>query len=142
MNEFSVPVWTRIVLTAAGIYNLLWGVWVVLLPATVFELAGLAPVNYPEIWQCVGMLVGVYGIGYLVAASHPLRHWPIVFVGLLGKVLGPMGMVWAIIKGTFPLHMAWVCVTNDLIWWPPFAIILWRAYSASSDQIVLVKCCT
>ena len=38
--------------------------------------------RYPQIWQCVGMIVGVYGVGYLVAASDPLRHWPIVLVGM------------------------------------------------------------
>lgn len=57
-------------------------------PPPPFDLTGIARVNYPEIWQCVGMIVGVivgvYGIGYLVAASDPRRHWPIVLVGLLG----------------------------------------------------------
>jgi small multidrug resistance pump len=45
--------------------------------------------RYPDIWQCVGMIVGVYGVGYLIAAFDPLRHWPVILVGLLGKVLGP-----------------------------------------------------
>ena len=29
------------------------------------------------------MIVGVYGIGYIIAAGNPYKHWPIIFVGLL-----------------------------------------------------------
>src|SRR5262249_18880392 len=87
----TIPAGMKVVLTAAGVYNLVWGSWVILSPAAVFRWAGMPPTNYPQIWQCVGMIVGVYGIGYLIAARDPFRHWPIVFVGLLGKVLGPVG---------------------------------------------------
>lgn len=120
------PGWYRTVLVLAGLYNLLWGALVVVFPLAPFRWAGMAPPNYPEIWQCVGMIVGVYGIGYLIAATDPLRHWPIVFVGFLGKVLGPIGMVDAIWHRRLPPAAGWVCVTNDLIWWLPFGIFLWR----------------
>jgi len=127
-------VWMRSVLMCAGFYNLLWGAWVSAYPSALFRLAGMAPINYPQIWQCVGMIVGVYGIGYLIAARDPLRHWPIVFVGLLGKVLGPIGMLLSILKHDFPLNMAWVCLTNDLIWWIPFGLILYDASSAALEK--------
>jgi hypothetical protein len=119
----------RTVLCLAGIYNLLWGGLVVLSPQTPFRWAGLLPINYPEVWQCVGMVVGVYGLGYLIAARDPFRHWPIVFVGLLGKIFGPIGMLWSVLHHTLPWVAAWVCVTNDLVWWIPFAGILCRAYN-------------
>jgi hypothetical protein len=121
------PRWMRGALCAAGIYNLSWGTFVICFPELPFKWAGLAPINYPEVWQCVGMIVGVYGIGYLIAARDPLRHWPIVLVGLLGKICGPIGMAWAISHGRLPAAAAWVCLTNDLIWWWPFATILYRA---------------
>lgn len=104
------------------------GAFVVCFPSLLFRWAKMEPTNYPEIWQCVGMIVGVYGVGYFIAAFNPLRHWPIVLVGLLGKLAGPLGMAQAIWQGRFPLAAAWLSVTNDLIWWIPFGIILWRAY--------------
>ncbi|RYD79488.1 MAG: alkyl hydroperoxide reductase [Verrucomicrobiaceae bacterium] len=122
------------VLWAAGIYNLLWGAFVVLFPQLPFQWAGMAPINYPEIWQCVGMIVGVYGVGYIIAARDPFRHWPIIFVGLLGKVLGPIGMADAIFRGRLPLEAGWTCVTNDLIWWGPFIVILYRAYMSQRSS--------
>lgn len=125
------PAWMTQVLWTAGIYNLAWGALVVVLPLAPFRWAGLPPPNYPEIWQCLGMVVGVYGVGYIIAACAPLKHWPIVLVGLLGKLLGPLGMLWAIERGRLPLVAGWLCVTNDLIWWLPFSIILYRASRAA-----------
>ena len=87
------PRWMSHWLVAAGIYNLLWGGLTVLLPSWLFTLTGMEQPRYPFIWQCVGMIVGVYGIGYLAAASDPVRHWPIVLVGFLGKIFGPLGYV-------------------------------------------------
>jgi peroxiredoxin len=101
---------------------------VVLFPLAVFRWAGLDPPRYPQLWQGVGMVVGVYGVGYLVAAGDPLRHWPIVLVGLLGKVLGPIGFLGAVLAGELPWALGWMIVANDLIWWLPFALILAAAY--------------
>jgi len=123
----TVPLWMRRVLLAAAAYNLSWGVFAILSPLTIFRLAGFNPLPvYPELWQCIGMMVGVYGIGYGIAALDPVRHWPIVLVGLLGKIFGPIGFVSAANSGRFPIAMGWTILTNDLIWWIPFSLILWK----------------
>lgn len=117
-------------LIAAGLYNLIWGAVVILAPGQFFELAAMEPMRYPAIWQCVGMIVGVYGIGYLIAAGDSRVHWPIILVGLLGKLLGPIGFAYALADGVFPVRFLWVLVFNDLIWWVPFVMILWDATRA------------
>ena len=122
------------VLWAAAIYNLAWGGFVVLYPELPFRWAGMPPPNYPELWQCIGMMVGVFGVGYAIAARDSIRYWPIVLVGLLGKILGPIGFVHAALAGRLPWRVGWTIVSNDLIWWLPFALILraaWRARKAS-----------
>jgi hypothetical protein len=106
----------------------LWGSLVVLAPLAPFRWAGMEPPRYPEIWQCLGMVIGVYGIGYACAARDPARHWPIVLVGLLGKVFGPLGFLYAAVRGVLPWRFGWTIVTNDLIWWVPFALMLRHAY--------------
>jgi hypothetical protein len=118
----------RTVLIAAGIYNLVWGAAVVALPGLLFAWAQMEPPRYPMIWQCVGMIVGVYGIGYLAAAGDAYRHWPIVLVGFLGKVLGPIGFLGAALRGDLPWAWGATIITNDLIWWVPFALMLHGAY--------------
>lgn len=131
------PRWMRHVLIAAGIYNLAWGAFVVLFPNVMFRVLGMPLPNYPQIWQCVGMIVGVYGIGYLAASRDPLRHWPITLVGFLGKIFGPIGFLDAAIRGDLPWRFGATILTNDLIWWLPFAMILlaaWKQERARSSQ--------
>ena len=120
------PKLERTVLLAAAAYNVLWGAWVVLLPHHVFDLTGMERPLYPMIWQSVGMIVGVYGIGYGIAAYDRDRHWPIVLVGFLGKVFGPIGFVYHFFLGNFPASFWWITVFNDLIWILPFYLILNR----------------
>lgn len=128
------PRWMSIVLWAAAIYNLAFGFVVVVFPLAPFHWLDLELPNYPQIWQCIGMIVGVYGVGYAIAAGNPLHHWPIVLVGLLGKVFGPLGFLDAALRGELPWQFGFINVTNDLIWWVPFALILWRAYKASLTE--------
>jgi len=123
--------WMSVVLIAAGMYNLIWGGAVVGAPSLFFDLVDLAPPRYPQIWQTVGMIVGVYGVGYLIAATDPLRHWPIVLVGFLGKTFGPIGFASALAREDLPLAFGATIVTNDLIWWPFFLAILLAAASNS-----------
>lgn len=126
------PRWMATVLVLAGVYNLAWGAWVVLFPTLSFGSSGLdqpgKPLDYPQLWQCIGMIVGVYGIGYLAAATNPVAHWPVVLVGFLGKLFGPAGYVYGVVVGqTRPEAIATI-LFNDLIWWVPFFLILRRAY--------------
>jgi small multidrug resistance pump len=120
--------WMKWVLLAAGVYNIVWGVFVVAFPLAPFRWFDMELPNYPEIWQCVGMIVGVYGVGYAIAAFDPVRHWVIVLVGFLGKFFGPIGFVNAALQGKLSWSFGWVNVTNDLIWLVPFTLILYRAY--------------
>lgn len=114
----------QVTLRIAAVYNLLWGAWVVLFPQHFFKVLGMAPTNYPMIWQGMGMVIGVYGVGYWLAAYNPLRHWPMVFVGLLGKVFGPIGFFLNYWNGTVPFNFFYTLITNDFIWWVPFALIV------------------
>ncbi|MGL6073681.1 MAG: alkyl hydroperoxide reductase [Fimbriiglobus sp.] len=133
----SSPRWMTWVLRAAGVYNLAWGLFVILLPSFSFAWSGLQkegkPLDYPQLWQCIGMIVGVYGIGYIAAARAPLTHWPVVLVGFLGKIFGPIGYVYGVIQGETPPELIVTNFFNDIIWWVPFGLILLRSYQARHE---------
>jgi hypothetical protein len=118
--------WMRRWLLAAGVYNLIWGAGVVLAPDAPLALFGVEPLvgTGRAIWQCLGMVIGVYGIGYLAASIDPVRHWPIVLVGFLGKIFGPIGFVWCAARGEIDWRFGLTIPTNDLLWWIPFFLIL------------------
>jgi hypothetical protein len=116
--------WHRSVFLAAGVYNIAWGIWSAFDPQWLFRFAGMPLLNQPAVFACLGMVVGLYGILYLDVARVPERGWLIAAVGLTGKVLGPIGMAWLVYSGAWPLSAIVLCVTNDFIWWIPFALYL------------------
>ncbi len=141
MNFEKVPYWPSAVLRIAAVYNVVWGTWVILFPNHLFDLTGLDHPNYPGIWQCVGMIVGVYGIGYWIASNDFVRHWPIVLVGFIGKILGPIGFFQSAYFGRLPWSWVVIIMLNDIVWWLPFAAILYLAakyHSAPSFDPSLV----
>jgi len=130
----QMPGWVPRLLMFAAVYNLAWGGFVILFPTLPFRLAGMEPPNYPSLVQGLGMIVGVYGIGYALAARDPVTQWPLVLVGLIGKFLGPIGFVYAASIGEFPWVAGVTIIANDLIWWLPFIAILLHAARVTDSQ--------
>ena len=132
------PRWMSTVLIFAGLYNLLWSAWVIFFPAMSFHYSGMEwperPLTYLELWQGIGMVVGVWGLGYLLAASDPLRHWPIVLTGLLAKSFGVIGMASAAIQEKVPVDAFIMMVPNDLVWCLPFLLILLRTRQVHRNE--------
>jgi hypothetical protein len=114
----------RAVFVAAGLYNIGWGILAALRPNWFYSFVGLAPLNHPEIFACLGMVVGLYGVLYLEVARRPEHGFLLAAVGLAGKLLGPIGAVVLIAKGEWPVSGAVLCLTNDLVWWVPFSLYL------------------
>ncbi|HTF57557.1 MAG TPA: hypothetical protein VK661_10020 [Planctomycetota bacterium] len=114
----------RMVLLLAAGYNLAFGAWAVLRPADIFDLFGLAASNQPAIWRCLGMVIGVYGAGYAWAAFRPDLVKPIVTLGLVGKILGPIGWIATVASGEWPVRTFTLILFNDVVWWLPFGLIL------------------
>ncbi len=119
---------------AAGVYNLAWGTYAVLDPQWLFRVAHMPPASYPEIFACLGMVVGLYGVLYLEVARVPERGWLIAAVGLLGKVLGPIGWLRLVCSGQWPITTAVLCIPNDLIWWVPLGLFLYDAWSSHPSE--------
>ena len=120
--------WHRVTFCLAGVYNILWGLYAALDPQWLFRFAGLPLQNHPQIFACLGMVVGLYGLLYFEVARAPERGWLLAAVGLLGKLLGPAGLAVLIVSGQWPPATLVLCLTNDLIWWIPFALYLKDAW--------------
>lgn len=124
---------------AAAIYNLVWGTVNVLWPNLYFDLIGMPRPNHPALWQVVGMFVLVYAPAYAWAARDPVRHRHLIVIGLLGKVLGPLGFIVSLDTGSLPLAFGWTILTNDLVWWPAFGRYLVEAAELSGGWPALLR---
>lgn len=119
----------QIVFLLAGIYNIVWGLFTALYPNWLFRFAEMEPSNYPDIFACVGMIVGLYGVIYLEIARKPERGFLPAAVGLTGKILGPIGLLMLVAEGKWKSAALIMNLTNDFIWWIPFALYLWDSWA-------------
>jgi hypothetical protein len=118
----------RTVFALAGAYNIAWGIYSSIDPQWLFRFAGMELSNTPEVFACLAMVVGLYGVIYLEVARAPETGFVLAAVGLAGKVLGPIGLAVLISQGTWPPAAVVLCITNDLIWWVPFTLYLVDGY--------------
>lgn len=118
---------------AAAVYNFVWGSANVLFPQLIFDLLNMPPPSYPALWQVVGMFVLVYAPAYWWAGRNPEQHPHLILIGLIGKVLGPVGFLWSVMNSQLPGVFGWTILTNDLIWWPAFTLYLRDAIRERKD---------
>jgi hypothetical protein len=118
----------RRIFVLAGVYNIAWGIYSSLDPQWLFRVARMPALNHPEIFACLAMVIGLYGLLYLEVARVPERGWLLAAVGLTGKLLGPLGLLVLIARGRWPWQTLVLCLTNDFIWWIPFGLYLRDAW--------------
>ncbi len=134
--------WHRGLFLTAGVYNLCWGFWSAIDSQWLFRFTGMAPANHPEIFACLGMVVGLYGLLYFEVVRSPERGWMIAAVGLLGKLLGVIAAIALIRRNIWPPSALIVPLTNDVIWLAPFVLYLrdawpppfWRSFVDWADE--------
>ena len=122
--ERTAPNWMARALLLAAAFDVVGGVVLILAPTALFSWAGLELPIYPEAWQCLGLFLVVFGLGHALATRHPFRLWPLVLVGLLGKVLVPLGFAWAAVRGSLPWELGLPVLALGPVWWAPFGMIL------------------
>lgn len=125
-----IPAWLRGALAAAGVQGVGWGAVAIIAPAFFFAQFGLALPNYPQLVQLAGLFVALLGAATIVASRDPARHWPIIAMGLAAKVVVPIGALREWMQGAIPARAFAAVLANDVIWWIPFTMLLWRAARA------------
>ena len=124
---------------AAALYNLLWGSITLLFPQLFLRVIGMSVPDVLPFWQCIGMFVLVYAPAYWWAGRYPSRYRHLILIGMFGKILGPIGFVWAFTHHQLPLAFGLINLTNDVIWWPAFALYLRSAACLAGGWIPFLR---
>lgn len=135
-----VPRWQRVALLVASFQCLIWGLFILTLPERSSVAYGFSKVPTELfLWQGTGLIIFLFGVGYGIAATNPKGHWGVVLMGLLAKVLGPVGMLWSVMQGEVAHQVLYLIPFNDLVWWVPFTVILVAAFRerAEADSLAL-----
>ena len=121
----SNPRWLSVSLGLSSVHSILWGLFIIVMPLTASRVYGFdTPPRDTFLWQGVGLVIILFGIGYAIAALDPFRHWAVVLIGLLAKVIGPMGMIIAVARDEVSSGVLRLLPVNDVMWWIPFAVIV------------------
>jgi len=104
---------------AATVYNLAWGLSVLVYPRWYLWLAGMDDSAAPFA-QGIAMMVAVYAYGYYLLARDPERYAPFIWIALAGKAFGAIGFVACVSAGTLPWRFGLNALMNDLVWFPAF----------------------
>lgn len=119
-----------LVLRLACLHCCLWGLFIIALPEISARVYGFdKPLTDIFLWKGTGLIIFLFGIGYGIASTNPRQHWAIVTMGLVAKILGPIGLCWAAFQGEVPVTVLYLLPVNDIVWWWPFAIIVRRGIS-------------
>lgn len=122
----------RISLILAGAYHILFAVWTNFWPNHCFDFIGMERPNHPMLWRTLGLISGFLGFAFFIAATDPLKHWPIVLLGFIKFIATTLIVSFTVWSTALPATSLLFIPLDDLLWIPPFALILWASIRANT----------
>jgi hypothetical protein len=120
--------WMKFVLRFAGTFNLLAGASMICLYHEGYKLLGVPKPALMLPVQVMGVLVALFGVGYHLVASNPVENRNILMLGFWSKAISSIIALWYVASGRLPVGFAGVVFFADVIYLPPFCLILRRLY--------------
>jgi CDP-diglyceride synthetase len=84
--------------------------------------------------QLVGILVGLFGVGYYLVVKNPIENRALLMLGFWSKFLGSCLGTYYVVRGQLPLRFVAVYFFADVIYLPPFYLILQRLYALARER--------
>lgn len=125
--------WMKFVLRFVAFFNVGAGLFMLIGYHETYKIIGM---NKPDISfpiQLVGILVGLFGVGYYLVARNPVENRNVLLLGFLSKLLGSCLGTWYVLRGQLPLQFVAVYFFADVIYLPPFYLILRRLYALAEQ---------
>jgi hypothetical protein len=120
---------TRLLWFVGG-YNLLAGLGMFTLYHEGLEILDIPKPEFLLPIQLVGVMVGLFGVGYWMVAWRPAENRNVLLLGFLSKAFGALLGAYYVAVGKAPPMFLGAVFLGDVIYLPPFWIILRRLRSA------------
>jgi hypothetical protein len=125
--------WMRYLLRFAGTFNLLAGLGMCTLYHEGLQFLGFhKQLGLPT--QIMGVLVGLFGVGYHLVASNPVENRNLLMLGFWSKAISSVFAVWYVIIHKIVWWFAPIVFFADIIYLPFFYVILRELYAAARAQ--------
>ena len=126
--------WMRNLLLFAGSYNLLVGINLCVFYHELFKTFGLPKPDLIMYVQLTGVLVALFGVGYLLVACNPLQNRNLLLLGFLSKLLGSVVGTGYVLLGKMPPVFLVVLLFSDIVYLPFFWLIIRRVYRIAQQR--------
>jgi small multidrug resistance pump len=133
-HEAALRPWMKFLLRFAALYNLAAGANMLLFTDEGFKFLEMTLPTPTWPTQLLGLLVALFGIGYWMVASRPVQNRDLLLLGFWSKLLGSALSLYHWRVGNVPYQFVLLVVVSDMIYLPPFWIIL-RHLKARSQQL-------
>ncbi|MBN2131750.1 MAG: hypothetical protein JW741_19780 [Sedimentisphaerales bacterium] len=118
--------WMRWLLRFAGVFNLLAGIGMIGLYHEGYKLFGIPKPAVVLPIQVMGVLVGLFGVGYLLVSWRPLENRNLLVLGFWSKAISAGIALAHVAAGHLPWTFGVAVFLSDVIYLPPFWIIIQR----------------
>ena len=123
--------WMTRVLRFVACYNVLAGVGMICFYHEGYKYLGVQKPTLNLPIQLVGILVGLFGVGYWMVAKAPVENRNILRLGFWSKALGSIFGTYYVMVGKLPPVFMAILVVADIGYLPPFYFILRRLKTAA-----------
>lgn len=133
--------WMKLTLRFVAVFNVCAGLHMLVLYHETYRTIGIIgwkpesvkpQIHFPI--QLVGLLVGLFGWGYYLVARNPVENRNILLLGFFSKFLGSVLGLGYVLAGKLPWTFVVVFFLCDIIYLPPFYLILRRLFDLAERQ--------
>lgn len=122
--------WSRMFWSAA-VFNFAVAIALAFFAGPFYELAGFDYQPTEHIWRYLAaLLIGMYGIGYALAAIDAVLNRNLIILGLVGKLFVVILVIALYLAGEIPVGLPLVA-SGDLIYVLLFSLFLYRTRNGS-----------
>ncbi|MBI3861784.1 MAG: hypothetical protein HY290_07795 [Planctomycetia bacterium] len=126
--------WMKFVLRFAAVFNVCAGLFMLIGYHETYKIIGMNKPDTAFPIQLVGILVGLFGVGYYLVARNPIENRAVLLLGFWSKFLGSCLGTGYVVMGKLPLHFVAVYFFADVIYLPFFYVILRRLYALARER--------
>ena len=109
MKPKPLSLWMTVLLRFAGVFNLLAGTGMIVFYHEGFKMLGVQKPDLALPVQVMGILVGLFGVGYLLVAANPVENRNILMLGFLSKAISSVAATLVCVPAGGPSAAALVC---------------------------------
>jgi len=126
--------WMKFLLRFVAAFNVGAGLFMLIGYHETYKIIGMEKPSISFPIQLVGILVGLFGVGYYLVVKNPIENRALLMLGFWSKFLGSCLGTYYVVRGQLPLRFVAIYFFADVIYLPPFYLILQRLYALARER--------